>query len=52
MSKDNNGWIKCSDRFPSIGERVLVWGGVAFRLRPRYRSLSWYGCLELFTETK
>lgn len=26
MSQDNNGWIKCSERFPSIGERVLVWG--------------------------
>lgn len=26
LLKDNNGWIKCSERFPSIGERVLVWG--------------------------
>lgn len=26
LLKDNNGWIKCSDRLPSIGERVLVWG--------------------------
>lgn len=22
----NNDWIKCSDRLPSIGERVLIWG--------------------------
>lgn len=23
---ENNGWIKCSERLPSVGMRVLVYG--------------------------
>ena len=38
LLKNNNDWIKCSDRLPSEYEYVLAW--IESRYRPEYKSVT------------